>query len=305
MVSKDDATTQQELKTLKKPFEVYEDTEIDQDPYGSYKDTQSLQQRGPSDYGDDPDLDKKMDKYDADGMGIFEKFESKAQQGLFWARCNKCKTDDCKWCKMAKEFSKSTSKKQYKKMPEKKHPEKTVNYKKKKTNEEFTMDKYFNKLSSVVTGQYGKQVNKSLRPTFENIDENKIEKLIQESFMPTMTKKGLMQLIEREIKKKSKLSERTKSITKDDTKEKEKIAPPKEKEKTPGKENPFKPKPGVNPKPKADTKEKEKIAPPKEKEKTPGKENPFKPKPGVNPKPKAMKKDVPNWLSFDSLTDNI
>ena len=51
---------------------------------------------------------------------INEKFESKAQQGLFWARCNKCKTDDCKWCKMAKEFSKSTSKKQYEKMPEKK-----------------------------------------------------------------------------------------------------------------------------------------------------------------------------------------
>ena len=46
-----------------------------------------------------------------------EKFESKAQQGLFWARCNKCKSDDCKWCKMAKEFSKSTSKKQYKNMP--------------------------------------------------------------------------------------------------------------------------------------------------------------------------------------------
>ena len=46
-----------------------------------------------------------------------EKFESKAQQGLFWARCNKCKSDDCKWCKMAKEFSKSTSKKQYKDMP--------------------------------------------------------------------------------------------------------------------------------------------------------------------------------------------
>ena len=35
---------------------------------------------------------------------IDEKFESKAQQGLFWARCNKCKDDDCKWCKMAKEF---------------------------------------------------------------------------------------------------------------------------------------------------------------------------------------------------------
>ena len=65
-----------------------------------------------------------------------EKFESKAQQGLFWARCNKCSDKKCKWCKMAKEFSDSTSKKQYKDMPEKKHPEKTVDYKKKKTNEE-------------------------------------------------------------------------------------------------------------------------------------------------------------------------
>lgn len=67
---------------------------------------------------------------------INEKFESKAQQGLFWARCNKCSDKKCKWCKMAKEFSDSTSKKQYKNMPEKKHPEKTIKYKKKKTNEE-------------------------------------------------------------------------------------------------------------------------------------------------------------------------
>lgn len=67
---------------------------------------------------------------------INEKFESKAQQGLFWARCNKCSSKNCKWCKMAKEFSDSTSKKQYKNMPEKKHPEKTVKYKKKKTNED-------------------------------------------------------------------------------------------------------------------------------------------------------------------------
>jgi hypothetical protein len=65
---------------------------------------------------------------------IKEKFESKAQQGLFWARCEKCTSKNCKWCKMAKEFSDSTSKKQYKEMPEKKHPEKSVN-KKEKTNE--------------------------------------------------------------------------------------------------------------------------------------------------------------------------
>lgn len=64
----------------------------------------------------------------ADGMPttegeIKEKFQSKSQQGLFWARCNKCSSKDCKWCKMAKEFSDSTSKKDYKKMPKKKNPE--------------------------------------------------------------------------------------------------------------------------------------------------------------------------------------
>jgi hypothetical protein len=42
-----------------------------------------------------------------DGMAeseIKEKFQSKSQQGLFWARCNKCSDKKCKWCKMAKEF---------------------------------------------------------------------------------------------------------------------------------------------------------------------------------------------------------
>jgi hypothetical protein len=70
-----------------------------------------------------PDPDGKND-----GMAeseIKEKFQSKSQQGLFWARCNKCSDKKCKWCKMAKEFSDSTSKKDYKKMPEKKRPEKT------------------------------------------------------------------------------------------------------------------------------------------------------------------------------------
>ena len=57
-----------------------------------------------------------------DGMAeseIKEKFQSKSQQGLFWARCNKCSDKKCKWCKMAKEFSDSTSKKDYKKRPKK------------------------------------------------------------------------------------------------------------------------------------------------------------------------------------------
>ncbi len=67
-----------------------------------------------------------------------EKFESKAQQGLFWAKCNKSKgKEKKKWCDMAKEFSDDTTKKDYGKNPKKKHPEKTVDYKKKAQKESY------------------------------------------------------------------------------------------------------------------------------------------------------------------------
>lgn len=132
----------------------------------------------------------------ADGMGIFEKFESKAQQGLFWARCNKCKTDDCKWCKMAKEFSKSTSKKQYEDMPEKKHPEKTVKYKKKETKENFTFKDYLGKLGSVYTGEMMKK-SMGTTPRFnESIFEKNLEKIIENNMNPTITKGELLSLLE-------------------------------------------------------------------------------------------------------------
>lgn len=65
-----------------------------------------------------------MTEMDEDGMGMFEgemteKFESKAQQKLFWAKCNNAKTEKSKrrWCKWAKEFSKDTN---FEKLPEKK-----------------------------------------------------------------------------------------------------------------------------------------------------------------------------------------
>jgi hypothetical protein len=113
---------------------------------------------------------------------INEKFESKAQQGLFWARCNKCSDKKCKWCKMAKEFSDSTSKKQYKDMPEKKHPEKTVKYKKKKTNE---------------------NLEKFLEETFINI--------VDKNITPRMSKKDLIETIKK--KSKSMIIRRPKKVT--------------------------------------------------------------------------------------------
>jgi len=129
-----------------------------------------------------------------------EKFESKAQQGLFWAKCNKCKTDDCKWCKMAKEFSKSTSKKQYEKMPEKKHPEKTVKYKK-KTNENVTFGDAYSKM---IGSAYS---NEMMGKYLESFNEEKLNQLIEKNLKPTMKKKDLLNLIENQIISKKKINE--------------------------------------------------------------------------------------------------
>ena len=96
-----------------------------------------------------------------------EKFESKAQQGLFWARCNKRSTKNCKWCKMAREFSDSTSKKQYEKMPEKKHPEKTV------------------------------KVEKNTNEGLEKFLEKKIYEMIESQIKPKMKKKDLVNTIKK------------------------------------------------------------------------------------------------------------
>jgi hypothetical protein len=105
---------------------------------------------------------------------LSEKFESKAQQGLFWARCEKCSSKNCKWCKMAKEFSDSTSKKQYKTMPEKKHPEKTV------------------------------KVNKNTNEGLEKFLEKKIIDMVESSINPKMTKKDLIEAIKKKSKKTNK-----------------------------------------------------------------------------------------------------
>lgn len=165
---------------------------------------------------------------------LSEKFESKAQQGLFWAKCKNStgKTKE-KWCKMAEEFSDSTSKKQYKDMPDKKHPEKTV---KKKTNED--LERYL---------------------------EDKIVTMLDEHINPTMTKGQLLKTLNerkesmmlKNPKKNTMFSQdegkEMKENTKERTKEREKTKTP-----TRRKGNPFKdPNPGVKENPKA-SKEKQK-----------------------------------------------
>jgi len=92
-------------------------------------------QNNPQD-NNSPDVSGDNDGMPTEGE-IKEKFESQAQRNFFWAKCNTSKgVKKQKWCEMAREFEDSTSEEQSETMPKKKHPEKTVKYKKKKTNEE-------------------------------------------------------------------------------------------------------------------------------------------------------------------------
>jgi len=135
--------------------------------------------------GMDDDSDNDRSNMGMSESTLNEKFESKAQQGLFWARCNKCSDKKCKWCKMAKEFSDSTTKKEYKNMPEKKHPEKTVKNKKKETKEEF-----------------------------EKFLEKKISEMVDNNITPKMTKKDIIETVKKKSKKmKSMIIRRPKKVT--------------------------------------------------------------------------------------------
>jgi hypothetical protein len=212
---------------------------------------------------------------------LAERFESKAQQKLFFAKCGNGKTkEQKKWCRMRDEFAKSTTKKDYKKMPEKLHPEKTVKYRKNKTDEAY--QKY---LEERIFEMIEKHIEPSM--TKGEIIQTLMEKVNkQENFVlknppkNSMFQKGKMKL---PIGKLSSIG----GEMKEDTKEKERTKE-KEKTKTPTRKNPFKdPNPGVKEKPKADTKEKERTKE-REKTKTPTRKNPFKdPNPGVKEKPKA------------------
>jgi len=85
------------------------------DPTGMVKATE-IGEDATLDVVNDPDATE-------DGMGIFEKFESKSQQRLFYARCGNGKTKtEKKWCKWAKESSKKTD---YETTPEKKEKNKS------------------------------------------------------------------------------------------------------------------------------------------------------------------------------------
>ena len=166
------------VTVVTKEGEVTEDVTVDKNNATAGKISQDPHQvqapDGMDDLGD-ATIDKEEDL--ATEGEINEKFDSKAQQGLFWARCNKCSDKKCKCCKMAKEFSDSTSKKDYKKMPEKIHPEKTVKDKKKKTNE--NLEKFLEKKIS------------------EMVDNNIQAKMSKKDLIGTVKKKSKSMIIRR------------------------------------------------------------------------------------------------------------
>ena len=215
---------------------------------------------------------------------ITEKFESKAQQKLFFTKCGDGKTkEQKKWCKLRDEFARSTTKKDYKKMPEKLHPEKTVKYKKKGTDENY---------EQYLENRIFEMIEKHIEPSMTKGELLKtIQERVQKSDSMMLRKPKKMSMFSKEEGKEMKLPiGKLSSMSgemKEETKEKERTKE-REKTKTPSRGNPHKdPAPGVKEKPKANTKEKERT---KEREttKTPGRRNPHKdPAPGVKEKPKA------------------
>ena len=221
---------------------------------------------------------------------IEEKFESKSQQKYFWARCNRSKgKEKTKWCNMAKEFSEKTSKKDYKKMPEKLHPEKTV--KVKKEQKEGFMDMVGKGLTKANLMNLDK-VSPSVK--WESKLEKRISQIVEKHLNPKMTKGELLKFVKEQKTKESPT-----------TKPKEPTTTPKEPKHDP--DSPYKVKPGTKPAPKAETKEQ--AAPttkPKEPTTTPGTKEPVRTpstpyQPKTKPAPKARKTDMPNWLNFKTV----
>ena len=142
-------------------------------------------QEPPEDANDEaPDgMDDDSDD-DRSSMGLSEKFESHAQQNFFWAKCNTTKgVQRQKWCQLAKEFSNETTKNDYKKMPEKLHPEKTVKVKKEKTNEQL-----------------------------EKFLEKKISEMVEKEIQPKMSKKDLIDGIKKRKNKNSMILSKPKKM---------------------------------------------------------------------------------------------
>jgi hypothetical protein len=210
---------------------------------------------------------------------IDEKFESRSQQKLFFAKCGNGKTkEQKKWCKMRDEFSRSTTKKDQKNMPEKVTKE---GY------ERYLEDRIVEMIERHVEPRMTKgDILRTISERTGNSDSIMLSNPKRNTMFSKnegMEMKGMG--MKRPIGKISSMS----GEMGENTKEKERTKTPGTKTPPKRRDNPFKdPNPDVKEKPKANTRTKE--APAKPGVKTPPKrrDNPFKdPNPGVKEKPKA------------------
>ena len=251
------------------------------DPSGIVKATE-IGEDATLDVVNDPDATE-------DGMGIFEKFESKSQQRLFYARCGNGKTKtEKKWCKWAKESSKETD---YETTPEKKE--------KNESDEKFIEESIVRLIEKNISPKMSK--GDLIRTINEKSQESSM--ILRNPLKNTMFSKESG--IEMKRMKKPTMGMPIMGTMEENTKEKERT---KERTKEKEKDNPFKdPNPGTKEKPRGYRKNmeentKEREAPVKDPGiKTPPKrrDNPFKnPNPGTKEKPRGqiktkdeMKKD--------------
>lgn len=208
------------------------------DPSGMVKATEIAEDDDTVNVVNDPDATE-------DGMGIFEKFESKSQQRLFYSRCGNGKTKtEKKWCKWAKEFSKETN---YETTPEKKE--------KNESDEKFIEESIVRLIEKNVNPKMSK--GDLIRTINEKSQESSM--ILKNPLKNTMFSKESG--IEMKRMKKPTMGMPVMGTMEENTKEKE--APVKEPGiKTPPKrrDNPFKnPNPGTKEKPRGEKKTKDEM----------------------------------------------
>ena len=145
-----------------KETEMSEDVDVDKNNAGAGEYSQDPHQvQAPDNMGDEGSTVIDNEEDVTTESTLEEKFESQSQQNFFWGKCNTTRgVQKQKWCQLAREFSDKTTKKDYEKMPEKLHPEKTVKYKKKKTNE--NLEKFLEKkIVSILENKVKPKMKKS------------------------------------------------------------------------------------------------------------------------------------------------
>ena len=209
-----------------------------------------------------------------------EKFQSKAQQKLFFVKCGDGKTKEQKmWCKLRDEFASDTTKKDYEDMPnyvsdddnKKSKPKRRKTRKKSKSKKRSSTRKesYEKQLEDRIVEMIDNHINPEMTKgkLIDTINEKK-----SESFILRKPKKDTMFSHEEGIESKGKKKRKKMNLPigrltslgmmEEELEEDTKTAPTKdpgtkERTKNPGRRNPFK-RPGPKQKPRAGEKEKQK-----------------------------------------------